>query len=605
MNDHNQNNTKNSRITKLQNKIRGLLGKSEITQYIGHIILSILLGLAAGAGAILFHLILEKTLHLINPQKLTSAAGFKPFIIVLILTGGAILTGIITKLFPKTASEKGILSVIKSIILNDGFIKLRVTLFHLVAPIISIGSGAPLGPEGPVAKIGSGIGSFLSQMLRLSRKDMMMYTAAGSGAAISAVFNAPIAGVFFGIEVILLSDLKNRAVSAFIIASVMADVLSRAVLGNKHIFNIPKYSQGGIEEIPLYLLLGVFCGIFSLFYLELKKYINWLYNKKFKINSVFLKLVPVSFIFGLIVIKYYQMFGIGYETINSVLNGKILLHDIVILLFLKIIFLALFLNSGAYGGTFAPSLSIGAFLGYSFALTVNALFQTQIDPVAAALVAMGGVLAGINSAPLTAIMLVFEVTNDYTFILPLMLASIIAYLVIVYYYKGNVYANDLLNSGIDVTKRGEADLLGKIKVASIAHTDFELIDDRMPFKELLQVLLHNRYADVFVVNAKKELLGIISLKDVRQALLDNDLVDLLIARDLTTPGPAIEKNEAVSNALLKLEKYDVESIPVINSHKDRTIVGILTHQDIIQAYNTLLEEWETSQFLVEYGKHKK
>jgi len=595
---------KGGTLVKLQNHIVNFFTKSDITHYVSHIFLSILLGLAAGSGAILFHILLDGTIHLINPRSLAEGKGFIPLILIAILLGGAIITAIMTKLFSKVASEKGILSVIKSIILNDGYIPLKVTLFHLIAPIISIGAGAPLGPEGPVAKVGSGIGSFFSQIFRLNRKDMMMYTAAGSGAAISAVFNAPIAGVFFGIEVILLSDLKNRAVSAFIIASVMADVLSRAVLGNKYIFTIPKYTQGDINEIPFYIFLGVACGIVSLLYIEFKKLITKVYDEKLKIKSVFLKLLPVSIIFGLIVLKYYQLFGIGYETINSVLAGKIPLNDIIILLVLKIIFLALFLSSGAYGGTFAPSLSIGAFLGYSIALIANNLFQTHLDPVAAALVAMGGVLAGINSAPLTAIMLVFEVTGDYKFILPLMLASIIAYLVIVYYYKGNVYAHELLISGIDVTKRGEADLLGKIKVESIAHNDFELVDDHMRFKELLQVLLHNRYGDVFVVNKKKELLGIISLKDVRQALMNNDLVDLLVARDLTTPVPAIEKDDIVSKALLKLEKFDVESIPVINSHSDNTIVGILTHKDIIQAYNTLLEEWETSQFLVEYSKNK-
>ena len=561
--------------------------------------MSILLGVLAGLGAILFHSLLEEMRCLFEPQYFSGTFPLPSYFIVAVPVVGAVICATMTRLFPVVARERGVISVIRSIIINKGFIPLRVALFHLIAPIVCIGSGAPLGPEGPAAKVGSGMGSLMSQAFRLNRKDMMMYTAAGGGAAIAAVFNAPIAGVFFGIEVLLLNDLKNRALSALIISCVVADILSRSILGSKQIFSIPEYSLQTAGNFHFYLLLGVLCGLLSLVYFRIDRSMGRLINERLRITNEYMKLVPVALIFGLILLKYYQLFGIGYSTINEVLNNRISPNDIFMLLVLKILFLALFLNAGGYGGTFAPSLSIGAFFGYIFSVSMNLLFGTALDPIAFSLAGMGGVLAGINSIPLTAIMLVFEVTSDYRFILPLMLVSIISYLVIIYFNRGSVYTNSLKESGIDVSKRGEVDLLGKIRVQELMKTEYDLVNHHMPFRKLLDFIRDAKHGDMFVVDDNIRLVGMISLKHVRQALLDRDLIDLMIARDLAIPVPTISGKDPVSQALKKIEMYDIETIPV-TSGGDMNIIGVLTHQDIIQAYNRLLNDWETDQFIVNY-----
>jgi len=561
--------------------------------------MSILLGVLAGLGAILFHSLLEEMRCLFEPQYFSGTFPLPSYFIVAVPVVGAVICATMTRLFPVVARERGVISVIRSIIINKGFIPLRVALFHLIAPIVCIGSGAPLGPEGPAAKVGSGMGSLMSQAFRLNRKDMMMYTAAGGGAAIAAVFNAPIAGVFFGIEVLLLNDLKNRALSALIISCVVADILSRSILGSKQIFSIPEYSLQTAGNFHFYLLLGVLCGLLSLVYFRIDRSMGRLINERLHITNEYMKLVPVALIFGLILLKYYQLFGIGYSTINEVLNNRISPNDIFMLLVLKILFLALYLNAGGYGGTFAPSLSIGAFFGYIFSVSMNLLFGTALDPIAFSLAGMGGVLAGINSIPLTAIMLVFEVTSDYRFILPLMLVSIISYLVIIYFNRGSVYTNSLKESGIDVSKRGEVDLLGKIRVQELMKTEYDLVNHHMPFRKLLDFIRDAKHGDMFVVDDNIRLVGMISLKHVRQALLDRDLIDLMIARDLAIPVPTISGKDPVSQALKKIEMYDIETIPV-TSGGDMNIIGVLTHQDIIQAYNRLLNEWETDQFIVNY-----
>jgi CIC family chloride channel protein len=268
------------------------------------------------------------------------------------------------------------------------------------------------------------------------------------------------------------------------------------------------------------------------------------------------------------------------------------------------VFLAAFLHAGAYGGMFAPSLGIGVMSGFIFASGLNYLFDLSLDPVVFALVGMGGILAGINSIPLTSIMLVFEVTSDYRFILPLMLVSIMAYLVVVYMNKGTIYASELLEEGIDVSRMGEVDLLGQVNVKDLMKKDYETVSYRLPFQALLQELLRSRYGDVCVVDDNKHLMGVVSLKEVRQALINNELVDLLIAGDLIIPVPAVTADDQVSIAVQKIEKYDIENIPVV-AEDGYTIIGMLRHQDILQAYSTLLEAWETDRFLSSYSFNRK
>lgn len=570
---------------------------SDIFRYIYHVLISVVLGILAGSGGILFHFLLDRMRDFFEPQNISESFDINPFFIILIPVAGALVTSLLTMLYPEIAKEKGVLSVIKAVIIRKGFIPLRETLFHLVAPIISIGTGAPLGPEGPSAKIGGGIGSFMSQLFRLGSNDMIMYTAAGGGAAISAVFNAPIAGVFFGIEVILLNDLKNRALSALIIASVVADILSRAVLGNRRIFTIPAYHVGELESYPYYLVLGIFCGLAAFAYFKISGSFKNLFDDRLKLYNPFLRLIPVTVIFGLFLIWNYELFGIGYSTINRVLQNSLMIHDVAILFVLKIVFLAMFVQAGAYGGTFAPSLSIGAFLGYLFAFAANSYFPVVLDPVAFALVGMGGVLAGINSIPLTSILLVFEVTGDYRFILPLMLVSIISYLVIIYYRRGSEYTLALMDENIDVTKKGDLDILGKINVGSLLKKDMDVADFRTPFRELVRIIINSKYGDIFIVDDKNHLTGVVTLKDVRHAILDNDLADLLIAGDIAVKVPAVGINDPVAVAMRKLKEYELEIIPVISGEHDGIFEGVITHRDIIETYFEVIEDIGMSEHL--------
>ncbi len=576
---------------------------SDIYRYLSHIFISVLLGIMAGMGAVLFHYLLEKMRFFFEPHRFKTILGVPDYYVIIIPVIGGIAAATMTALFPLVAREKGVISVIKAVLLKNGFIPLKETVFHLLAPIVSIGTGAPLGPEGPAAKIGAGIGSYLSQLLRLNKNDMVMYTAAGGGAAIAAAFNAPIAGVFFGIEVILLNDLKNRALSALIIASVVADIVSRAFLGDVKIFRIPAYTTGDFSSYFFFMGLGLLCGLLSLFYFFLTDRFIYLFNEKMKNVNPYFKLIPVTVVFGFILLKYYTLFGIGYGTIDSLIHGSFSRADVFILLALKVVLVALFIKAGAYGGTFAPGLVMGALLGYAFSDTMNLFFHAGLDPVAFALAGMGGVLAGINSIPLTAILLVFEVTNDYKFILPLMLVSVLSHLVILYRRKMSIYTKKLMDENIDVSKRAEFDILSRIEAGSILKTDMDVVNYRMPFRELLGVILNARYGDVFVVDETNRFMGIITLKNVRQALLDNDLASLFIANDLVMDVPAVGPDEPLSVAIERVQELDIENIPVVIPGKNDFLVGIITRKDMIDTYNRIIDNIDSSEYLT--GSSKK
>ncbi|MEW6079030.1 MAG: chloride channel protein [Thermodesulfobacteriota bacterium] len=585
----------------LRHSLAGLSGASDIFRYVGQILFAILIGLLAGLGAMFFHHVVELMRAFLSHPCPPRTSLYGILAVIMVPVAGGLLVAGATALFPRLAAERGVTSVIKALIINNGFIPLKTTLFHMTAAILTIGTGAPLGPEEPVARIGSGIGSFFSRQFRLNRSGVKVFTAAGAGAAISAVFNAPIAGVFFGIEVILLNDLKNQALSFLIIASVVGDISSRALLGNELLFTIPDYPMIAFTDYPWFLAFALCCGLLSLFFFGTRSLFSNLFDRVPFFGNPFLRLLPVSFLFGLALLKFDTLYGIGYNTIHQVLNSGFPLTTVLWLLTLRIIFLALFLTAGAYGGTYAPALVIGAMFGFVFATAAGFLFGVRLDPVAFSLVGMGGMLAGMNSIPLTAMLLVFEMTRDYRIILPLMLASILSYVVVMYVNKRTVYAQALLKDGIDVSSMGEVDILGRVKVKELMTGTVETVSYRTPFRELLARLLHSAYGEVCVTDDKGGLMGVISLKSVRQALITQELVDLLIAGDLIIPIPAVDEDDPVSAALENIQKFDVENIPVVASREDpAALTGILRHQDILQAYQTLREEWATDRFLTNY-----
>jgi len=287
---------------------------------------------------------------------------------------------------------------------------------------------------------------------------------------------------------------------------------------------------------------------------------------------------------------YTDIYGIGYELINKVLAKEFSVNILVILFVLKIIFIALYFQTGAYGGLFAPSLCIGILVGYLFASMLS-FFGATLDPVAYALIGMGGMLAGLNSIPITAILMVFELTNDYRIILPVMLASIISHLTVTYYNKGTIYELELLEEGIDVRK-SRINVLESVTVHSIARKDFQTINAKAPLKFAMDKLIEAE-TGLIVVDDNGGYTGILSLNEVRQALLSSDLVELLICQDIVLHvNPCIESNSA-AEALRRMDEYGIDFLPVAKGNK---VTAIVLYRDIISMYNKIIVQIEEKQY---------
>ena len=268
------------------------------------------------------------------------------------------------------AAKKGVPEVIKSVSLRGGYISFKTTLFHFLAPVICIGSGGTVGPEGPAAQLGGGISSKLCELIGLSDSRRRVFTAAGSGAAIAAIFNTPLGGVFFAIELILLNDLNAPTLSAVILASVTASTISRELLGNESVFTFSSPEIGGYQYLYMYAILGLIAGIISVIYLRYNNVTSRFIKKKILSKGIpqWSIMVIVGLLVGVSGFFYKDIFGIGYIGINHVLAGNILWKVAAILFVLKFLLVPLVINSGGFGGTFAPSLFMGAFIGFLFAL---------------------------------------------------------------------------------------------------------------------------------------------------------------------------------------------------------------------------------------------
>ncbi|HOF13797.1 MAG TPA: chloride channel protein [Spirochaetota bacterium] len=556
----------------------------DIREYIVQIGMALCIGAIAGLGAMVFHTLIEWMRIVINPKHFADYLEIPSITIVIIPVIGGLITIGMTKMFPWQAKDRGVKSIIRSVMLQNGHIPIVNTLFHLIASAVTLGTGAPLGPEGPSAKIGGGLGSYISTLLRFNSRKKITYTVAGAGAAISAIFNAPIAGVFFGIEVILLNDLKNESLSALVIASVTSDMISKAYLGNNSLLQIPVFQMDS-TEFPYFLLLAIVCGIISLLFMGLSRSIKKLY-KKIKGDDVIVLLLPVSLLFAFVVFIYNDLFGIGYELINKVLSNHFPINVLIMLLVLKLLFVALYIQTGAYGGLFAPSLVIGVLVGFLFA-SFFSYFGVKLDPAGYAIIGMGGILAGLNSIPITAILMVFELTNDYRIILPIMLASVISHLTVTFYNKGTVYELELLEDGLDVSK-SRINILESIQVLSILKKDFQTINARTPLNQTLDKLLDSD-SGLIVVDDNNEYVGILSINEVRQALLSSNIVELLICRDIVIHVEPLQKTDSAAEALKKMDKHGIDFLAVVEKNK---VVGMVQHRDIISIYNKLVMQLE-------------
>jgi CIC family chloride channel protein len=556
----------------------------------GHAIMSllaVLVGLAAGLGAVCFR-------HLINFfQRLAYGPGDDLIDIlpalpwsakVWVPAVGGLIVGPLVYFWAREAKGHGVPEVMEAVALKGGLIRKRIVVVKSLASAICIGSGGAVGREGPIVQIGSAIGSAIGQVFRISADRMRTLVGCGAAAGIAATFNAPIAGAMFALEIIL-SDFGLATFSPIVISAVVATAISRHFLGDFPAFIVPAYELVSLWEFPLYLLLGVICAGLGVVF------VNALYWSEDLFERVaipeYLKAGVGGLIIGAAALWVPHILGVGYGSIDLCLAAKMTWYLLMALIFCKIAATAVTIGSGGSGGIFAPSLFIGAMAGGCFGLIVHDLFpQATASPGAYGIVAMGALVSATTHGPLTAILMLFEMTGDYKIILPLMITCIISTLVAGQLFRETIYTFKLIRRGVDIRGGREINTLKSMRVADVMNPSVETIFEGMPLGVLSKTIAKSKYNSFPVLDQANRLTGIISFSDYRDAVFDEHLKDLIIAKDLaTTKVTTIDLKTDLYQALETIMVQDFAILPVVATDNPRCLLGVISRRDIIGAYD--------------------
>ncbi|MBI3117386.1 MAG: chloride channel protein, partial [Candidatus Hydrogenedentes bacterium] len=435
--------------------------------------LAVVVGLGAGLGTIAFIWLIHffKALFFGEGAQVAPALG-AAYVIFLPAIGGLLVGPIVHYIAPE-AKGHGVPEVMLAVATRGGRIRPIVVLAKTVCSAITIGSGGSVGREGPIVQIGAAIGSNVGQFLKVNERRLITLVAAGAAAGIAATFNAPIAGVMFAIEVIL-AELAIRAFGTVVVAAVTASVISRAVLGDSPAFSVPPHAMTHAWELALYLGLGVTAAFGALLYMKS----IYLFEDLFATLRINGSLKPAvgGVLVGVLGYFLPQIFGTGFETITLTLTGVMSLVLLLLLVPAKILATSLSIGSGASGGVFAPALFVGAVLGAAYGKIAEAVFPSLGSVSGAyAMVGMAAVFAGAARAPMTAIMILFEMTQDYHMILPLMFATVVSTLLAHRFEPESIYTLKLKRRGIDVRARRDENLMRAILVEEAMTPATELV----------------------------------------------------------------------------------------------------------------------------------
>ena len=572
----------------LSQRITHILDRFEQTEHVFLFINAIIIGIGAGFGAAGFRYLIFLFQHLFYgpfDNYLWRITEIPWYYKLLVPTAAGILLGPLIYYFRELKGH-GVPEVMNAVVLKGGRLPPRAVVLKALASALSIASGGSVGREGPIVMIGSSMGSAVGQLYNTSTQRMRTFVACGAAGAIAATFNAPIAGVIFSIEIIM-GEFAIEHFSPIVVSSVIATAISHQLTGNIPSFIIPTYELVSVVELGNYAVLGLAAALVALLYT------NVLYKTEdlFERLPIPLYLHPAlgGICIGTMGIFYPQVFGVGYETIDMVLSGQqVAWLFLLSLTVVKILATSITLGAGGSGGIFAPSLFIGATLGGAMGHLFQALLPTMTAPIGAyALVGMGAMVAGTTHGPLTAILIIFEMTHDYKIILPLMIACIISTVVARAIQIDSIYTLKLVRRGVNIYKGREQNVLKSLYVKEVMRTEFEEVPENTPFPCLMDLITESTFSYFPVVNTRGLLTGIFSLNDLRRIVNEEESLHLLIVaediaeKDVITTHP----DENLNEVMKKFGRLNIEEIPVMEREGSRKVVGMVKRKDVIEAYN--------------------
>jgi len=556
----------------------------------GLLALAVGVGLGAGFGAVAFRYLIEGFTyvftghdsygvegHVANPL----VPGLGIWFVALVPIVGGLLYGPLVERFASEARGHGVPEVMLAVARKGGRIRPVVAVVKSLASALCIGSGGSVGREGPIVQIGSALGSTIGQITRAPEARMRLLVACGAAGGISATFNAPIAGVFFALEVIL-RDFETRSFSAVVIASVTADVIGRAAFGSEAFLQLPQVGVGSVAGYPLYLVLGLLAAVVGVFFIRFLYELEDRADRLWRLSESW-RPAAGGVLLGLLLLAVPQMYGVGYEVLESAIAGNYALLFLLGLLGAKVLATSLTLSIGGSGGVFAPSLFMGAMLGMAFGLAAHEVLPGLAGPAGAyGLIGMGAVFAAAARAPMTAILIIFELTGDYRIMLPLMLAVVIATALASRLSPDSIYTLKLARRGIDLLRRRPASPMEAITVAEAMRPTPEPVPAAAPLAVVLDRLSATDEPALPVVDASGAFLGVLLDDELEQALGEED--EESDAGSLMRQLPTLTPTESLAEATATLVKSESAGLAVLDEKGER-VVGWLSHRDILRVYD--------------------
>ena len=568
------------------------LRRSVLNGSTGLTVLALLVGVGAGIGAIAFRYMILGVTYLLTGHRDYSAAGHAAnplipglgmwFVLIVPVVGGLIYGPLVSRFAPE-ARGHGVPEVMLAVNKLGGRMRPQVPIVKSLASALCIGSGGSVGREGPIVQIGSALGSLTGQIMRVPESELRLLVACGAAGGISATFNAPIAGVFFALELIL-RNFETQSFGLVVLSSVAADAIGRAAFGSHPFLSLPTFNFNSPLELVLYAGLGVLAAGVGLGFVRVLYTGEDISDRIWGHRPNWLRPAVGGVLLGLLLLAVPQMYGVGYPVLQNAVAGHYLILALLGLLAAKVLATSLTMWIGGSGGVFAPSLFMGAMLGSAYGAIFHHL-TPHLAPAAGAygLVGMGAVFASASRAPITAVIIIFELTGDYHVILPLMFAIVVATALSNVITRDTIYTLKLRRRGIDLDASHTANPMTHITVGEAMGNPPFPLRPQQPLDELIARFGSERTNALPVADPDGRLLGVVAAGDLERTIARDTNGQQNTAAILMREALTLHADDSLEQAILALGATDDEALPVLAPEDDR-LIGWLTHRRVLNAY---------------------
>jgi CIC family chloride channel protein len=567
------------------NSLRDKLGGQESLL----VALALTVGAGAGVGAIGFRYLIEGFTWLFTGHTDPSALGhftnphlafLGPFVVLVVPVIGGLLYGPLVYRFAPEARGHGVPEVMLAVHQDEGRIRGRVPVVKSLASAITIGSGGSVGREGPIVQIGSAIGSGLGQLTRQAGENTRLLVACGAAGGIAATFNAPIAGVFFALELIL-RNFETRSFGLVVLASVVATAVGRIAFGAEAFLTLPDFTLVSGWEYPLYALLGILAAFVGVAFIKVLYGSEDLADRIWR-GPAWLRPAAGGILLGALLLVLPEMYGVGYPVLEGAIHGEYVVALLLVFLVGKIVATSLTMAIGGSGGVFAPGLFMGAMLGSAFGTGAHDLLPAATAGAGAyGLVGMAAVFAATGRAPITAVLIVFELTGDYSIILPLMLAVVVATALSRLLSEDTIYTLKLRRRGIDIDRPAALDALAGIPISAAMQPPPIPLAAEARMSDVAGRLAEEGRLALPVVDLDDRVIGVIDARAIEGALeRGEDGVALVLVESI----PSLRSHDDLGKAIEWITEGDREGLPIIDASGG--LAGWVEHRDLLRAYAT-------------------